>query len=189
MKGITNENIQSRIRGTLLMALANQNNHLLLSTGNKSELAVGYCTLYGDMNGGLAVIGDLYKTKIFNICNWLDSESSVVARKNHNLPIDIRIIGENILTKPPSAELGPNQLDTDSLPPYEELDKILKNIIEDKEDSNQLLAKGYDVDLITKIIKLIKKAEFKRQQAPLILKLSNQSLGNDWRIPIAISQI
>jgi len=189
INGIANENIQSRIRGTLLMALANQNNHLLLSTGNKSELAVGYCTLYGDMNGGLAVIGDLYKTNIFNICNWLDNESSIEARKKYKLPLNSEVIGEKILKKPPSAELGPNQLDTDSIPPYEKLDKILRNIIEDKDDINQLVAKGYDKDLIIKIIKLIKKAEFKRKQAPPILKLSKQSLGNDWRIPIAISKI
>ena len=171
------------------MALANQNNHLLLSTGNKSELAVGYCTLYGDMNGGLAVIGDLYKTNIFNICNWLDNESSIEARKKYKLPLNSEVIGEKILKKPPSAELGPNQLDTDSIPPYEKLDKILRNIIEDKDDINQLVAKGYDKDLIIKIIRLIKKAEFKRKQAPPILKLSKQSLGNDWRIPIAISKI
>jgi len=189
INGIANENIQSRIRGTLLMALANQNNHLLLSTGNKSELAVGYCTLYGDMNGGLAVIGDLYKTNIFNICNWLDSKSSIEARKNYKLPSKNQIIGEKILKKPPSAELSPNQLDTDSIPPYEQLDRILKNIIEEKQDINQLVAKGYDKNLIMKILKLLKKAEFKRKQAPPILKLSNQSLGNDWRIPIAISKI
>ena len=189
IKGIANENVQSRIRGTLLMALANQNNHLLLSTGNKSELAVGYCTLYGDMNGGLAVIGDLYKTNIFNICNWLDSKSSIEARKKYKLTFNSEVIGEKILKKPPSAELGPNQLDTDSIPPYEKLDKILRNIIEDKDDINQLVAKGYDKDLIIKIIRLIKKAEFKRKQAPPILKLSKQSLGNDWRIPIAISKI
>tara|TARA_Y100001978_G_scaffold50157_1_gene44965 strand:- start:1702 stop:3405 length:1704 start_codon:yes stop_codon:yes gene_type:complete len=186
--GIANENMQSRTRGALLMALANQNNHLLLSTGNKSELAVGYCTLYGDMNGGLAVIGDLYKTNIYNICNWLDSESSLEARINYKLPTKNKIIGDKIIKKPPSAELGPNQLDSDSIPPYEELDEILKNIIEEKEDINQLLARGYAKNIIIKIIKLIKKAEFKRKQAPPILKLSNQSLGNDWRIPIAISK-
>ena len=170
------------------MALANQNNHLLLSTGNKSELAVGYCTLYGDMNGGLAVIGDLYKTNIFNICHWLDSKSSIEARKNYKLPFTGKLIGEKILKKPPSAELGPNQLDSDSIPPYEKLDKILKNIIEEKNDINQLVDKGYDKGLIIKIMRLLKKAEFKRKQAPPILKLSNQSLGNDWRIPIAISK-
>ncbi len=187
MAEITNQNIQSRIRGTLLMALANQEKHLLLSTGNKSELAVGYCTLYGDMNGGLSVIGDLYKTNVFKLCNWLDSKDSINHRKSYMLDTNINIIGENILTKPPSAELGPDQLDTDSLPPYSILDNILKGIIEEKKDVKQLEEDGYKKELILKIISLIKKAEFKRKQAPPILKLSSQSLGSDWRVPIAIS--
>ncbi len=187
MAEITNQNIQSRIRGTLLMALANQEKHLLLSTGNKSELAVGYCTLYGDMNGGLSVIGDLYKTNVFKLCNWLDSEDSINLRKSYMLDTNVNIIGENIRTKAPSAELGPDQLDTDSLPPYYILDNILKGIIEEKKDLQQLEEDGYKKDLILKIISLIKKAEFKRKQAPPILKLSSQSLGSDWRVPIAIS--
>ncbi len=187
MAEITNQNIQSRIRGTLLMALANQEKHLLLSTGNKSELAVGYCTLYGDMNGGLSVIGDLYKTNVFKLCNWLDSEDSINSRKLYMLDTSVDIIGENIRKKAPSAELGPNQLDTDSLPPYSILDKILKGIIEEKKDLQQLEDDGYKKDLILKTISLIKKAEFKRKQAPPILKLSSQSLGSDWRVPIAIS--
>jgi len=184
---ITNQNIQSRIRGTLLMALANQENHLLLSTGNKSELAVGYCTLYGDMNGGLSVIGDLYKTNVFKLCNWLDSKESINHRKSHMLATKINIIGKNILTKAPSAELGPDQLDTDSLPPYSILDNILKGIIEEKKDLKQLEEDGHKTELIIQVISLIKKAEFKRKQAPPILKLSSQSLGSDWRFPIAIS--
>jgi len=143
MAEITNQNIQSRIRGTLLMALANQEKHLLLSTGNKSELAVGYCTLYGDMNGGLSVIGDLYKTNVFKLCNWLDSEDSINRRKFYMLDTNVDIIGENIRTKAPSAELGPNQLDTDSLPPYSILDNILKGIIEEKKDLLQLEEDGY----------------------------------------------
>jgi len=187
MAEITNQNIQSRIRGTLLMALANQEKHLLLSTGNKSELAVGYCTLYGDMNGGLSVIGDLYKTNVFKLCNWLDSEDSIKHRKTYMLDTNVNIIGENIRMKAPSAELGPDQLDTDSLPPYSILDNILKGIIEEKKDLLQLEEDGYEKDLILKIISLIKKAEFKRKQAPPILKLSSQSLGSDWRVPIAIS--
>ncbi len=186
--GIVCENIQSRIRGNLLMALANKNNHLLLSTGNKSELAVGYCTLYGDMNGGLAVIGDLYKTKVFKLCNWIDSELSNQSKKIYNLPLNSKIIGNKICNKPPSAELGPNQLDTDFLPPYPQLDIILKGIIEEKKDLEQLQKEGNNYDLTSRIIMLIKKAEFKRKQAPPILKLSNQSLGNDWRIPIAIKK-
>ena len=170
------------------MALANKNNHLLLSTGNKSELAVGYCTLYGDMNGGLAVIGDLYKTKVFKLCNWIDSELSNQSRKMYNLPLNTKIIGNNIYNKPPSAELGPNQLDTDFLPPYSQLDVILKGIIEEKKDLRQLQKEGNNPDLISRIMMLIKKSEFKRKQAPPILKLSDQSLGNDWRIPIAIKK-
>ena len=170
------------------MALANKNNHLLLSTGNKSELAVGYCTLYGDMNGGLAVIGDLYKTKVFKLCNWIDNELSNHSRKIYNLPLDNEIIGKRIYNKLPSAELGPNQLDTDFLPPYTQLDVILKGLIEEKKDLRQLEKDGNDYNLISSIIGLIKKAEFKRRQAPPILKLSNQSLGNDWRVPIAIKR-
>ena len=187
MADITNQNIQSRIRGTLLMALANQEKHLLLSTGNKSELAVGYCTLYGDMNGGLSVIGDLYKTNVFRLCNWLDSKDSINHRKSYMLDTNVNIIGENIRRKAPSAELGPDQLDTDSLPAYSILDNILKGIIEEKKDLKQLEEDGYKKELILKIISLIKKAEFKRKQAPPILKLSSQSLGSDWRVPIAIS--
>ena len=186
-EGITNQNIQSRIRGTLLMALANQEKHLLLSTGNKSELAVGYCTLYGDMNGGLSVIGDLYKTNVFKLCNWLDSDESIQHRKLNKLDTKIKIIGNNIITKPPSAELGPNQLDTDCLPPYSVLDSILKGIIEEKKDLRLLQEDGYNKEQILEIISLIKKAEFKRKQAPPILKLSSQSLGSDWRVPIAMS--
>ena len=169
------------------MALANQEKHLLLSTGNKSELAVGYCTLYGDMNGGLSVIGDLYKTNVFKLCNWLDSEDSVDIRKAYKLDAGVKIIGDQIRKKPPSAELGPDQLDTDSLPPYSLLDKILKGIIEEKKDLQLLEKDGHSKELILKILTLIKKAEFKRKQAPPILKLSSQSLGSDWRVPIAIS--
>ena len=187
VEGITNQNIQSRIRGTLLMALANQEKHLLLSTGNKSELAVGYCTLYGDMNGGLSVIGDLYKTNVFKLCDWLDSDDSKNHRKLHKLNKNNKLIGDNIRLKSPSAELGPNQLDTDSLPPYSILDNILKSIIEEKKDFKLLIKEGHKEELILQIISLIKKSEFKRKQAPPILKLSSQSLGNDWRVPIAIS--
>ena len=168
------------------MAIANSNNQLLLSTGNKSEMAVGYCTLYGDMNGGLSVIGDLYKTNVFNMCKWLDSSESTRAREHYGLPYKLEIIGDEILNKPPSAELGPNQLDTDSLPLYSELDKILKGIIEEKKDLKHLEIEGHKKELILKIFSLIKNAEFKRKQAPPILKLSAQSLGSDWRLPIAI---
>ena len=139
------------------------------------------------MNGGLSVIGDLYKTNVFKLCNWLDSEDSINHRKSYMLEPNVDIIGDSIRTKAPSAELGPDQLDTDYLPPYSILDNILKGIIEEKKDLQQLKEVGYKKDLILKIISLIKKAEFKRKQAPPILKLSSQSLGSDWRIPISIS--
>ena len=139
------------------------------------------------MNGGLSVIGDLYKTNVFKLCNWLDSDESTERRKVYKLNTRKKIIGDPILNKPPSAELGPDQLDTDSLPPYSLLDKILKGIIEEKKDLQLLEKDGHAKELILKILTLIKKAEFKRKQAPPILKLSSQSLGNDWRVPIAIS--
>ena len=139
------------------------------------------------MNGGLSVIGDLYKTNVIKLCNWLDSEDSIEHRKAYKLDPRVKIIGDQIRNKLPSAELGPDQLDTDSLPPYSLLDKILKGIIEEKKDLDLLEQDGHTKELILKIITLIKKAEFKRKQAPPILKLSSQSLGSDWRVPIAIS--
>ncbi len=183
--GITAENIQSRIRGTILMALANQRNHILLSTGNKSELAVGYCTLYGDMNGALSVIGDLYKTSVFELCNWIDSESSSQCREDFLLPNKEEIIGVEIRNKPPSAELRPDQLDSDSLPDYSVLDPILKGFIEDHAPIEVLIEKGFDPKIVKRIANLIKKAEFKRHQAPPLLKISNQAFGSGWKKPIA----
>jgi len=139
------------------------------------------------MNGGLSVIGDLYKTYVFKLSNWLDSNDSIKHRKQYNLNSEVQLIGKNILSKAPSAELGPNQLDTDSLPPYSKLDIILQGIIEEKKDLKLLLKDGHKEEMVLQIISLMKKAEFKRKQAPPILKLSSQSLGNDWRVPIAIS--
>ena len=141
------------------------------------------------MNGGLAVIGDLYKTKVFKLCNWIDSKLSNQSRKIYDLPLNDKIIGDKICNKPPSAELSPNQLDTDFLPPYTQLDAILKGLIEEKKDLSKLQKEGNKYDLISRVVMLIKKSEFKRKQAPPILKLSNQSLGNDWRIPIAMKKI
>ena len=183
--GITAENIQSRIRGTILMALANQRNHILLSTGNKSELAVGYCTLYGDMNGALSVIGDLYKTSVFELCNWIDSESSSQCRDDFSLPNKEEIICDDIRNKPPSAELRPEQLDTDSLPDYSIPDPILKGLIEEHLPNQVLIGKGFDKKIVNKIATLLKKAEFKRYQAPPLLKISNQAFGSGWKKPIA----
>ena len=183
--GITAENLQSRIRGTILMALANQKRHLLLSTGNKSELAVGYCTLYGDMNGGLSVIGDLYKTSVFELCYWIDSKSSSSCRKDFSLPTEGEIIGSEIRNKPPSAELRPEQLDSDSLPDYFILDPILKGLIEHHLPTKVLIEKGFDQKIVIQIASLLKKAEFKRYQAPPLLKISNQAFGSGWKKPIA----
>ncbi|MEB3158371.1 MAG: NAD+ synthase, partial [Synechococcus sp.] len=140
---VTAENLQSRIRGTLLMAMANQQGQLLLSTGNKSELAVGYCTLYGDMNGGLAVIGDLYKSTVFAICNWLDSPASTTCREELALPFEGELVGRAIREKPPSAELRPDQKDSDSLPDYAVLDPLLKDMIEARYGREQLLERGH----------------------------------------------
>ncbi len=184
-EGLTAENLQSRIRGTILMAIANQNGHLLLATGNKSELAVGYCTLYGDMNGGLAVIGDLYKTRVFSLSKWLDSRDAYACRRFYNLHANDDLIGSAIRKKPPSAELRPDQFDTDSLPPYELLDPILKDLIEERRNTQELIKEGKDPQLIKMVQKLLKKAEFKRRQAPPMLKVSNQAFGSGWRKPIA----
>ena len=184
-EGVTAENLQSRIRGTLLMALANQQDQLLLSTGNKSELAVGYCTLYGDMNGGLAVIGDVYKTNVFRLCDWLDSPAAETCRQEVGLPTKGELIGTTIRQKPPSAELRPNQRDSDSLPDYALLDPLLKALIEERLSTEQLVSRGHDPALIERVQQLLRRAEFKRRQAPPLLKVSSQAFGSGWRLPIA----
>ena len=183
--GITAENLQSRIRGTLLMAMANQQGQLLLSTGNKSELAVGYCTLYGDMNGGLAVIGDLYKSTVFALCRWLDSPAAGPCRSALGLVVDGPLIDRAILEKPPSAELRPDQKDSDSLPDYSRLDPLLVDLIEHRMSGVQLIRAGHDPDDVKRIERLFRRAEFKRRQAPPLLKVSNQAFGSGWRLPIA----
>ncbi len=169
--GVAEENLQSRIRGNLLMAIANKFGHLLLSTGNKSEMSVGYCTLYGDMNGGLAVIADVPKTKVFALCRWLNRHQEIIP--NH------------IITKPPSAELKPGQVDQDSLPPYEILDDILHRLINNHQSSQQIIAAGYEAEVVNKVIKLVTRAEFKRRQAPPGLKIADRAFGTGWRMPIA----
>ena len=183
--GVTAENLQSRIRGTLLMAVANQQGQLLLSTGNKSELAVGYCTLYGDMNGGLAVIGDLYKSTVFSLCRWLDSPEAMACRTELGLPEHGALIGAEILNKPPSAELRPDQQDSDSLPDYARLDPLLNDLIEKHSSGTQLIAAGHDPADVERIERLFRRAEFKRRQAPPVLKVSPQAFGTGWRLPIA----
>jgi NAD+ synthase (glutamine-hydrolysing) len=183
--GLTAENLQSRIRGTLLMAVANQQGRLLLSTGNKSELAVGYCTLYGDMNGGLAVIGDLYKSTVFALCEWLDSAAAAPARASLGLPAQGELIGAAIRQKPPSAELRPDQRDSDSLPDYGELDPILKRLVEELANPEQLVAEGADPAVVQRVAQLLQRAEFKRRQAAPALKVSGRAFGSGWRMPIA----
>ncbi|MEM8640939.1 MAG: NAD+ synthase [Cyanobacteria bacterium P01_G01_bin.54] len=169
--GVAEENLQSRIRGNVLMAIANKFGHLLLSTGNKSEMAVGYCTLYGDMNGGLAVIADLPKTQVFALCHWLNREREVIPA--------------NILTKPPSAELKPDQRDQDSLPPYEVLDDILQRRIEQHQSAAEIVAGGHERSTVERVLKLVARAEFKRRQAPPGLKITDRAFGTGWRMPIA----
>ena len=171
--GIAQENIQSRIRGNLLMAVANKFGHLLLSTGNKSEMAVGYCTLYGDMNGGLAVIADLPKTRVYALCTWLN-------RHQEHIP-------HNILIKPPSAELKPGQLDQDSLPAYEILDDILQKLLNEYQSQAEIIAAGHDAKVVSRVMNLVFKAEFKRKQAPPCLKITDRAFGTGWRMPIASS--
>jgi len=184
-EGITAENLQSRIRGTLLMAVANSEGQLLLATGNKSELAVGYCTLYGDMNGGLAVIGDLYKSEVFRLTRWLDSPAAAGERQRCGLPADGPVIGDAILNKPPSAELRPDQKDSDSLPDYPYLDRLLQRFIEEHASPEELIASGEPSDAVQRIWRLLKRSEFKRRQAAPVLKLSARSFGCGWRMPIA----
>jgi len=168
---VTEENLQARIRGTLLMAYSNKWNSLLLTTGNKSELAVGYCTLYGDMCGGLSVIGDLFKTEVYDLCRYLN-------QKNNLIPVEI-------IEKAPSAELRPNQTDQDSLPPYEVLDRILELHLLEQLSGEEIVAKGFSEDLVIRIHDLVSKAEYKRRQAPPVLKISPRAFGTGRRIPIA----
>ena len=161
----TEENLQSRIRGTVLMAFSNKFRSMLLATGNKSELAVGYCTLYGDMNGGLAPIGDLFKTDIVSLCRRINEKSRLETGKN--------IIPETILMKPPSAELRPNQTDQDHLPPYDVLDSVLRLYFFDNRSPDDIAETlGIDRALAHQLIQSVKMAEFKRRQAPPILRLS-----------------
>jgi NAD+ synthase/NAD+ synthase (glutamine-hydrolysing) len=170
---VTEENIQARIRGNLLMAISNKRGALLLTTGNKSELAVGYCTLYGDMSGGLAVIADVPKTMVYRVCR----------RLNQTRPQ--RVIPEAVLTKAPSAELRPNQTDQDSLPPYDVLDAILERHIERHESAETIVAAGFDQATVARVIHLVRGAEFKRKQAAPGLKVTDRAFGRGWRMPIA----
>lgn len=167
---IAEENIQARIRGGLLMAESNKFGYILLNTSNKSEIAVGYGTLYGDMCGGLSVIGDIYKTQVFELCRYINRNGT--------------IIPENILTKPPSAELRPNQKDSDSLPDYAILDKVLFEYIENRRGPSELIEMGFDETLVKRILKLVNTNEYKRHQTPPILRVSTKAFGKGRRMPI-----
>jgi NAD+ synthase (glutamine-hydrolysing) len=168
--GVAEENLQARVRGTLLMSLSNKAGSLVLTTGNKSELAVGYCTLYGDMAGGFAVIRDVPKTLVYGLCRWRNGAGVVIP--------------QSVLDKPPSAELRPGQLDTDSLPPYDVLDPILEAYIEDDASVDELVAQGFDRDTVARIVRLVDGAEYKRRQAPPGPKITGRSFGKDRRLPI-----
>ncbi|EDY39706.1 glutamine dependent NAD+ synthetase [Cyanobium sp. PCC 7001] len=183
--GLTAENLQSRIRGTLLMAVANQEGQLLLSTGNKSELAVGYCTLYGDMNGGLSVIGDLYKSTVFALAAWLDSPEASACRLELGLPAEGELVGRAIRAKPPSAELRPDQRDSDSLPEYDRLDPLLEALVEERRSVEELAVDPRFGPMAEQVARLLRRAEFKRRQAAPVLKVSGHAFDSGWRMPIA----
>ena len=172
----TEENIQARIRGTLLMALSNKFGSIVLTTGNKSEMATGYCTLYGDMAGGFAVIKDLVKTTVFRLARW----------RNANDPHGTgrEPIPERIITRPPSAELRPDQKDQDSLPAYEVLDAILERYMENDQSIETIIAAGFDRADVEKVTRLIKINEYKRRQSPVGIRVTHRSFGKDWRYPI-----
>jgi NAD+ synthase (glutamine-hydrolysing) len=167
---IAEENLQARTRGVILMAISNKFGNILLNTSNKSEAAVGYSTLYGDMNGGLSVIGDVYKTQVFELAKYINREKE--------------IIPENIIAKPPSAELRPDQKDSDSLPDYEILDEILYQYIELRQGPNEIIEMGFDEVLVKRILKLVNTSEYKRYQTPPILRVSSKAFGMGRRMPI-----
>jgi NAD+ synthase (glutamine-hydrolysing) len=171
--GVTEENIQARIRGNLLMALSNKFDSLLLTTGNKSELAVGYCTIYGDMSGGLAVISDVPKTMVYAVARWLNGQRGA------------DVVPRAILDKLPSAELRPDQTDQDSLPPYEVLDAILELLIEEHLGVAEIVARGYDEATVARVVRLVAVNEFKRKQAAPGIKVTDRAFGMGWRMPIA----
>jgi NAD+ synthase (glutamine-hydrolysing) len=167
---ITEENLQARIRGMLLMAMSNKFGNILLNTSNKSEVAVGYGTLYGDMAGGISVLGDVYKTEVYELTKYINKDSEVIP--------------EHIFTKAPSAELRPNQKDSDSLPPYDILDKVLYQYIEKRQGPKELIAMGFDAALVQRVMRLVNINEFKRAQMAPVLRVSPKSFGMGRRMPI-----
>jgi NAD+ synthase (glutamine-hydrolysing) len=169
---VTEENLQARIRGTLLMAFSNKTGALLITTGNKSELATGFCTLYGDMAGGLAAIGDLSKTAVYALARWLNRQGP-------------ELIPSRILTRPPTAELRENQTDQDTLPPYDELDKVLRGHVEEHLGARRLIERGFPEELVRRVLKLVVRSEYKRRQAAPALRVTARAFGEGWRFPIA----
>ena len=172
----TEENIQARVRGTLLMALSNKFGSIVLTTGNKSEMATGYCTLYGDMAGGFAVIKDVAKTLVYELAQW-KNEQTAASSQGEWIP-------RRIITRPPSAELRPDQTDQDSLPPYEVLDAILQRYMEEDQSIEQIVAAGFNVADVERVTRLIKINEYKRRQAPVGIRITHRAFGRDWRYPI-----
>jgi NAD+ synthase (glutamine-hydrolysing) len=168
--GVAEENLQARIRGTILMGVSNKFGGMVVATGNKSEMAVGYATLYGDMAGGYAVLKDVYKTLVYRLARWRNRDGVVIP--------------QTIIEKPPSAELRPDQLDTDSLPPYDILDAVLEEYIERDRTVDELAASGYDRDLVCRIARMVDRNEYKRRQAPPGVKITRKGFGRDRRLPI-----
>lgn len=166
----TEENLQARIRGNLLMAFSNKSGWLVLTTGNKSEMAVGYCTLYGDMAGGFAVLKDLFKTKVYELCRWINRDREVIPWR--------------IIERPPSAELRPDQTDQDSLPPYEVLDAIVAAYMEQDISPREIVAQGYREEDVRRVVRLLRISEYKRRQSPVGIRLTHRGFGKDWRYPI-----
>ena len=170
--GIAEENIQARVRGTLLMALSNKFGWMLVATGNKSELSVGYATLYGDMAGGFALLKDVYKTDVFRLARYLNERAGK------------ELIPQSIIDRAPSAELRDNQLDEDSLPPYPQLDEVLEQYVEHDRTLEELSSDGFDRDVVERAVSMIDRAEYKRRQAPPGVKLRPKAFGRDRRTPI-----
>jgi NAD+ synthase (glutamine-hydrolysing) len=166
----TEENIQARCRGMLLMAISNKTGRIVLTTGNKSEMSVGYATLYGDMAGGFAPIKDCSKTLVYRLCRWRNAQG--------------RVIPQRIIDRPPSAELRPDQKDTDSLPAYEVLDPILEAFIEQDLSVHEIVARGFERDTVVRVLEMVKRNEYKRRQAPPGVRISRRAFGRDWRYPI-----
>jgi NAD+ synthase (glutamine-hydrolysing) len=168
----TEENLQARVRGMLVMAQSNKFGYLVLTTGNKSEFSVGYCTLYGDTAGGFAVLKDVPKTLVFRLCRWRNTQAGT------------DLIPESILTRPPTAELRPNQTDQDSLPPYDILDEIIRLYVEEDRPVQEILDRGIDPAVVRKVVRLIDRTEYKRRQTPPGIKITHKAFGRDRRMPI-----